>query len=136
MSFEKKVQRLEEIVRALESRDLSLEKGLKLFEEGIACLRGALLELGSELRGEPVPPSLAALGARPGRPPEAVQILSPRQASLMPSEVVPVHQAVGRIAAELIAPCPPGTPVVIAGQRVPREILEFASLQTVRVVIE
>jgi exodeoxyribonuclease VII small subunit len=37
MSFEKKVQRLEEIVRALESRDLSLEKGLKLFEEGITC---------------------------------------------------------------------------------------------------
>jgi hypothetical protein len=36
MSFEKKVQRLEEIVRALESKDMSLEKGLKLFEEGIA----------------------------------------------------------------------------------------------------
>jgi exodeoxyribonuclease VII small subunit len=45
MSFEKKVQRLEEIVRALESPDLSLEKGLKLFEEGIACLREASTEL-------------------------------------------------------------------------------------------
>lgn len=45
MSFEKKVHRLEEIVRALESRDLSLEKGLKLFEEGIACLRDASAEL-------------------------------------------------------------------------------------------
>ena len=45
MSFEKKVQRLEEIVRALESRDMSLEKGLKLFEEGIACLRDATAEL-------------------------------------------------------------------------------------------
>jgi exodeoxyribonuclease VII small subunit len=45
MSFEKKVHRLEEIVRALESKDLSLEKGLKLFEEGIACLRDASAEL-------------------------------------------------------------------------------------------
>ena len=45
MSFEKKVQRLEEIVRALESNDMSLEKGLKLFEEGIACLRDASAEL-------------------------------------------------------------------------------------------
>ena len=45
MSFEKKVHRLEEIVRALESKDLSLEKGLKLFEEGIACLRDASTEL-------------------------------------------------------------------------------------------
>ncbi len=45
MSFEKKVQRLEEIVRALESRDVSLDKGLTLFEEGIACLRDASAEL-------------------------------------------------------------------------------------------
>ena len=45
MSFEKKVQRLEEIVRALESKDMSLEKGLKLFEEGISCLRDASTEL-------------------------------------------------------------------------------------------
>ena len=45
MSFEKKVQRLEEIVRALESKDMSLDKGLKLFEEGIACLRDASSEL-------------------------------------------------------------------------------------------
>ncbi len=45
MSFEKRVQRLEEIVRALESNDMSLEKGLKLFEEGIACLRDASTEL-------------------------------------------------------------------------------------------
>ena len=45
MSFEKKVQRLEEIVHALESKDMSLEKGLKLFEDGIACLRDASTEL-------------------------------------------------------------------------------------------
>ena len=45
MSFEKKVQRLEEIVHALESKDMSHEKGLKLFEEGIACLRDASTEL-------------------------------------------------------------------------------------------
>jgi exodeoxyribonuclease VII small subunit len=45
VSFERKVQRLEEIVRALESRDLSLEKGLQLFEEGIVCLRDASVEL-------------------------------------------------------------------------------------------
>jgi exodeoxyribonuclease VII small subunit len=45
MSFEKKVQRLEEIVQALESKEMSLDKGLKLFEEGIACLRDATAEL-------------------------------------------------------------------------------------------
>lgn len=45
MSFEKQVARLEEIVRALESREMSLQEGLTLFEEGIACLRGASEEL-------------------------------------------------------------------------------------------
>ena len=45
MSFEKRVQRLEEIVQALESKDVSLDKGLKLFEEGIVCLRDASAEL-------------------------------------------------------------------------------------------
>lgn len=45
MSFEQKVQRLEEIVRALESRDMTLDRGLSLFEEGIACLREASAEL-------------------------------------------------------------------------------------------
>jgi len=45
MSFEKRVQRLEEIVRDLESRDTTLDRGLQLFEEGIACLREAAEEL-------------------------------------------------------------------------------------------
>lgn len=45
MNFEKRVQRLEEIVQQLESRDVSLDKGLKLFEEGITCLREASAEL-------------------------------------------------------------------------------------------
>ncbi len=69
------------------------------------------------------------------RPAEPIQILSPRQAFLLPSEVVPVNNSVGRISAATIAPCPPGTPLIVAGQRVPEEILECASLQTLRVVV-
>lgn len=46
MSFEKRLQRLEEIVGALESDELELERALALFEEGVACLRAATEELG------------------------------------------------------------------------------------------
>lgn len=35
MDFEKKLERLEEIVGKMESGDLSLEESLKLFEEGV-----------------------------------------------------------------------------------------------------
>jgi len=46
MSFEERLQRLEEIVAQLESDQLDLEKALALFEEGVSCLRAATEELG------------------------------------------------------------------------------------------
>lgn len=46
MSFEQRLKRLEEIVGELESDELELERALKLFEEGIATLRGATEDLG------------------------------------------------------------------------------------------
>jgi len=46
VSFEKRLHRLEEIVGALESDQLDLDRALALFEEGIACLRAASDELG------------------------------------------------------------------------------------------
>ena len=39
MDFEKKLERLEEIVTKMESGDLSLDESLKLFEEGIKSSR-------------------------------------------------------------------------------------------------
>ena len=38
-TFEKKMARLQEIVTALESGDLPLEKGVALYKEGAACAR-------------------------------------------------------------------------------------------------
>ncbi|HVA56857.1 MAG: exodeoxyribonuclease VII small subunit [Gemmatimonadaceae bacterium] len=46
MSFEARLQRLEEIVAELEGDTLDLARALTLFEEGIACLRDATTELG------------------------------------------------------------------------------------------
>ena len=45
-SFEQNMQRLEQIVRALERGDVPLEESLKLFQEGTALVRdcGALLD--------------------------------------------------------------------------------------------
>jgi exodeoxyribonuclease VII small subunit len=38
-TFAQQLERLEEIVRRLESQDLDLDEALKLFEEGVAGLR-------------------------------------------------------------------------------------------------
>ena len=46
MSFEESMQRLEQIVRALERGDVALEESLKLFQEGTELVRscGKLLD--------------------------------------------------------------------------------------------
>lgn len=45
MDFEKKLNRLEEIVEKMESGDLALEDSLKLFEEGIRLSRECNVQL-------------------------------------------------------------------------------------------
>ncbi len=39
MSFEKAIERLEEVVRLLESGEAELEKSMQLYEEGISLVR-------------------------------------------------------------------------------------------------
>ena len=45
MAFEKKLQRLEEIVGKMEEGDLSLDDSLKLFEEGVKISRQCQTQL-------------------------------------------------------------------------------------------
>jgi arginine decarboxylase len=51
-------------------------------------------------------------------------VLSPREAFFAPNETVPADAAVGRISAELIAPYPPGVPLLAPGERVTGTALE------------
>src|SRR5436190_17806693 len=76
--FSKQLERLEAIVRRLESEDLDLDEALKLFEEGIERLRVAREQLQhAELKVKrvleiesppPPPPHLSRRRARAGRP--------------------------------------------------------------------
>jgi arginine/lysine/ornithine decarboxylase len=111
--------------------------GLGTSAADVRILTYALADFVKQPASEPRAGSAFA-GPKPPakRPPEFVQILSPRQAFLLPSEVIPVVNSVGRIACETVAPCPPGTPLIVAGQRVPEEILDYANLQNLRVVVE
>jgi arginine/lysine/ornithine decarboxylase len=81
---------------------------------------------------------------------DAETAMLPRDAFFGPVEVVPVEEAAGRIAAELITPYPPGIPAIFPGERINAPVLEYlrsgvaagmvlpdpgdASLETVRVV--
>jgi lysine decarboxylase len=85
-------------------------------------------------------------------PPWGPLELSPREAFLGGQEVVPLENAVGRIAAESLAAYPPGIPNVLPGERLTAETLDYIqatlelggtlrgasdrSLRTARVAVE
>lgn len=54
----------------------------------------------------------------------AVTAMPPRAAFFAPVEVVPRDQAVGRVSAELIAPYPPGIPVLAPGEAITPTVLD------------
>jgi lysine decarboxylase len=78
--------------------------------------------------------------------------MTPREAFFGPQEVVPVGEAVGRVAAEALAAYPPGIPNVLPGERLTAPTLDYIrttleqggslrgasdrALETIRVVVE
>lgn len=51
--------------------------------------------------------------------------LTPRQAILAESEMIPVKNSVGRISADSACPCPPGIPVVMPGEIIDETIIRL-----------
>ncbi|HEV7870289.1 MAG TPA: hypothetical protein VGO95_03440 [Modestobacter sp.] len=83
---------------------------------------------------------------------ELEQATTPREAFFARVEQVPVAKAVGRIAAEMVSPYPPGVPVLAPGERISQEAVDYlttgvaagmlvpdaadSSMETLRVVAE
>jgi lysine decarboxylase len=64
--------------------------------------------------------------SQPLTPPAAgVAVMTPRDAYLAPSELVPTADAVGRISADLLAAYPPGIPNVVPGEQITKEAADF-----------
>jgi len=79
----------------------------------IKALCKGLLQAGIELEKEPARPmSFVDFGAFPE------QVMLPGDALRAETELIPLEDAAGRIAAELLVPYPPGIPVVGPGERI------------------
>ena len=81
-------------------------------EETVERLAGALLRALERRRGTPREPG----GASVVWSIEPEVGMSPREAFFAPRETVPVDRAVGRLAAETVAPYPPGIPALAPGE--------------------
>ncbi|HTU78250.1 MAG TPA: DegT/DnrJ/EryC1/StrS family aminotransferase [Solirubrobacteraceae bacterium] len=120
------------------------ERGLPEAARLVHALRVAAERVG------PDPGGASASFAPP--PPWGELVMTPREAYLGPQEIVPAHDAAGRVAAESLATYPPGVPNVLPGERLSAETLAYVQqtlelggsvrgasdrlLHTVRVVAE
>jgi len=87
-------------------------------EEQIAKFAEELIAAVERHRGEPRSPvATAAWTVRPET------VLAPREAFFAPNETVLAGAAIGRISAELVAPYPPGVPVLAPGELITAEAL-------------
>jgi arginine/lysine/ornithine decarboxylase len=72
-------------------------------------------------------PRRAPITAQPPRVLRLEQVLSPREASFLPRETVPVSDSEGRILAAATVGCPPAVPIVVCGERIDRAAVEAFS---------
>jgi arginine/lysine/ornithine decarboxylase len=85
-------------------------------------LVSALTELGSAATSLPRPPAVRVPAPHDL---ELDSVDTPRRAFFGRAEMVPVAEAVGRVVAEQITPYPPGIPVLVPGERINAEVLEY-----------
>jgi arginine decarboxylase len=85
-------------------------------QESLAVFTEALIAAVERHRGAPRHPEpAAAWTVRPQT------VLAPREAFFAANETVPASEAIGRVSAELIAPYPPGVPVLAPGELITAE---------------
>jgi hypothetical protein len=56
--------------------------------------------------------------------PHPERVMSLREAAFADTEVLPAEESIGRIASALTAPCPPGIPLLVPGEKIDREMAD------------
>jgi len=87
-------------------------------EERLGAFTEALISAVERHRGAPRHPAAAAAWTV-----EPQTVLSPREAFFAANETVTAPAAIGRVSAELVAPYPPGVPVLAPGELITAEAL-------------
>lgn len=65
----------------------------------------------------------------PAPPPAGPKRMTPREAWLSPARAVPLDRAAGLVAAETVSISPPGYPLILPGEQITPEMVEYIRLQ-------
>jgi arginine/lysine/ornithine decarboxylase len=61
-------------------------------------------------------------------PPLPEAVLTPREAFYAKTGRVPFEKSAGRICTEIVSPYPPGIPILVPGERITQELVEYIKL--------
>ena len=88
-------------------------------KEDLDRLVAALKDIAEKNRdGKPLPKARQL-------PPQPEYVISPREAYFAKKKRIPWAEAVGKISAEMIAPYPPGIPLIYQGERMSQEVWDY-----------
>ena len=90
-------------------------------KENIEALISALKDIASKTEAKEVRQSVIL-------PENPKMIVSPRDAFYSPKKVVPLEEANGEIAGEMVMAYPPGIPVICMGERITKDIIDYIKL--------
>ncbi len=97
-------------------------------EGDLDALRAALASIPNRAPIDNKPPRLDRL---------PLAVMTPREAIIAQSELLPIAECVGRVAAALTVGCPPAVPIVVSGEMVDADhlpILRYYGIEKLRVV--
>lgn len=86
-------------------------------------LEQAIIDCAEHFAAHPDPDAPPA--SEPSTPPLPERVVSMRTALFSPTETVPLADAVDRVSAEILAPYPPGVPIVAPGEKITQKALSF-----------
>lgn len=92
-------------------------------DEDFSRLERAIVDCAKYFATHPDPDAPPA--SEPSTPPLPERVVSMRDALFSPAETIPLADAEGRISAEILAPYPPGVPIVAPGEKITQKALSF-----------
>ncbi|PKL78034.1 MAG: arginine decarboxylase [Candidatus Melainabacteria bacterium HGW-Melainabacteria-1] len=88
----------------------------------------AMRSIATEIHNKGVPRQLLPLVQQMDLPPLPEAVLTPREAFYARTERVPFEKSAGRICTEIVSPYPPGIPILVPGERITQELVEYIKL--------
>lgn len=86
-------------------------------------LEQAIIDCATRFEAHPDPDAPPA--PEPSTPPLPERVVSMRDALFSPAETIPLADAVDRVSAEILAPYPPGVPIIAPGEKITQKALSF-----------